>query len=34
MIWNHDVKTTGNDQPRQHRCKEDRCFEYLEEKAR
>ena len=23
MIWSHNVKITGNDQPRQHRCQED-----------
>ena len=33
MIWSHNVKITGNDQPRQHCCKEHRCYEYLEEKG-
>ena len=33
MIWSHNIKITGNDQLRQHRYKQDRCYEYLEEKA-
>ena len=33
MIWSHTMKISGNDQSRQHRCKEYRCYKYLEEKA-
>ena len=33
MIWSHNVKITGNDQPRQHRYEEDRYYEDLEEKS-
>ena len=38
MIWSHNVKIIGNDQPQQHCCKEDRYndedryYEDLEEK--
>ena len=33
MIWSHNVKIIGNDQPRQQCCKEDRYYEDLEEKG-
>ena len=33
IIWSHNVQITGNYQPRQHRCKEDRYYKDLEEKA-